>query len=57
MLLGPAGKRIVLTFICAVVLPVGFLWALVALLRLVLGSGFARAPERWFEERIRPPTA
>ena len=48
---------IVVFVLDTVVLPVGFLWALVALLRLVLGSGFARAPERWFEERIRPPTA
>ncbi|MEE4608132.1 MAG: hypothetical protein V2L15_04525 [Desulfobacteraceae bacterium] len=37
-----------------VVLPIGFLWALVALLRLVLGAGFARAPERWVAQRIRP---
>jgi hypothetical protein len=45
---------IVVFVLDTVVLPIGFLWALVALLRLVLGAGFARAPERWFEERIRP---
>jgi hypothetical protein len=45
---------IVVFVLDTVILPIGFLWALVALLRLVLGAGFALRPERWFQEKIRP---
>lgn len=45
---------IVVFVLDTVVLPIGFLWALLALLRLVLGAGFARAPEGWVARKLRP---